>query len=311
MHELESVELGGPPGGAVAVWRAVVRVLRSSADDVSAVVFPSDCRVCDGPLTRLSRVPVCDGCLSLIVPQKFLLCDCCGEAVDMESVRFAASEAAGRAPIFGGEMRERMCAPCRMVAPDFVKAVAFGVYEGALREMVHLLKFERAEELAGPLGGKLAEAVELMGAECPREMLVVAVPLFKKKGRERGLNQAVLLADSAVRVLNARGWKLMTAHGAMMRVRETASQFALTPKQRRVNLRGAFEVRSEMVAGKDVLIVDDIYTTGATARECSRVMMRTGAKSVRVATLARAQRDVAVAWDGAVGEPGVRVGFGG
>ena len=203
-----------------------------------------------------------------------------------------------------------------MVAPDFVKAVAFGVYEGALREMVHLLKFERAEELAGPLGEKLAEAVELMG-EVPGSpnsdgsMLVVAVPLWRKKGRERGVNQAVLLADAAVRVLNARGWRLMTAHGAMARVRETASQFALTPKQRRENLRGAFEVRGEMVAGRDVLVVDDIYTTGATARECSRVMMRAGAKSVRVATLARAQRDMAVAWDGVVGEPGVRMDFGG
>ena len=214
----------------------------------------------------------------------------CGEALDMEGVRFA-----GQFPAEG-----LLCAPCRMVAPEFERAVAYGVYQDGLREMVHLLKYERMSAIARPLGGMLAQTIEMLEGEAGTELIVVAVPLFPSKERQRGYNQAVLLADAAVADLKKTrpAWKLRAAHRVIQRTRDTESQFALTPRGRRRNLKGAFKVKDgAALGGREVLLVDDIYTTGATARECARVLRRAGARKVWVATLARAQREMVEFWD--------------
>lgn len=166
--------------------------------------------------------------------------------------------------------------------------------------MVHLLKYERMSAVARPLGAMLAEAVRTLEGQAAAELTVVAVPLFPSKERQRGYNQAVLLADAALSVLKRTRpeWKLRTAHGVIQRVRDTESQFALTPRGRRRNLKGAFAVEDgAALIGREVLLVDDIYTTGATARECARVLRRAGAAKVWVATLARAQREMVELWD--------------
>lgn len=210
----------------------------------------------------------------------------------MEGVRFA-----GQFPADG-----LLCSPCRMVPPEFERAVAYGVYQDELREMVHLLKYEGMRSVAQPLGVKLAVAIEMLEGVAAGELMVVAVPLFPAKERQRGYNQAVLLADKALAVLkkNKPAWKLRAAHGVLRRVRDTESQFALTPKGRRRNLQGAFDVPGGgAIAGREVLLLDDIYTTGATARECARVLRRAGARKVWIATLARAQAEMVAMW----GEP--------
>ena len=125
--------------------------------------------------------------------------------------------------------------------------------------------------------------------------------VYRGKERGRGFNHAELLADAAVRELKRQRpeWRLCRAHGALSRVRETESQFGLTPHARRSNLRGAFAVRdADAVTGRDVLLIDDIYTTGATARVCSQVLRKAGARSVLVVTLARAQVETVALWDG-------------
>jgi ComF family protein len=207
----------------------------------------------------------------------------------MEGIRYA-----GQFPVEG-----LLCSPCRMVPPEFERAVAFAAYEDGLREMVQMLKYERVSALARPLGRMLARAVETLEGEAARELVVVAVPLFPTKERRRGYNQAVLIANAAMEELkkSRSDWRMRGAHGAMRRVKDTESQFGLSSRQRRVNLRNAFAaVDPVAVAGREVLLVDDIYTTGATARACAQELRRAGAKKVWVATVSRAQVETVALW---------------
>ncbi|MBS1815410.1 MAG: ComF family protein [Acidobacteria bacterium] len=196
---------------------------------------------------------------------------------------------------FEGRDEDQTCTPCRAVPPDFEEARAFGIYTAEMRALIHLMKYENMPAMAEALAPMLAEAaLDLRNA--PAEMTVIAVPLFRRK---RPFNQSERIADHAIRMLAKRKpeWTLHRAHLLLKRTRNTTSQFGLSPRQRRLNLRGAFEVRQPgQINGKHILLVDDIYTTGATARECSRVLMRAGAASVRVVTLARAQKLTATLW---------------
>jgi ComF family protein len=259
-------------------------------DDLVTTVVPGDCRACGGPLLRADFSPVCERCIDRVRTQSMTLCSRCGEALDMEGVRFA-----GQFPVEG-----LLCSPCRMAPPEFERAVAYAVYQDELREMVHLLKYERMSAVARPLGRMLARAIEMIEAEAGRDLLVVAVPLFPSKERQRGYNQAVLISDAALVELKKTRpeWRLRAAHGLIRRVKDTRSQFELTPKGRRRNLQGAFAVADgSALKGREVLLVDDIYTTGATARACSRVLRQAGASRVWVATVSRAQPEMVAVWD--------------
>jgi len=180
------------------------------------------------------------------------------------------------------------CPVCRRVDRPFRRAVAYGSYDDALRELIHLLKFNGVQPAASVLGRMLAETISAIepGFEQP-SVLVVPVPLYKGKRRQRGFNQAERIARAALKVSNARG-RLRLAPDILQRVRETHSQIGLTSHQRRENLRGAFAVpHAADVVGREILLVDDVYTTGTTVSECAKVLRLAGAAEVWVATVAR------------------------
>jgi ComF family protein len=162
-----------------------------------------------------------------------------------------------------------------------------------MKAAIHALKYDRLHPAARGLGRMLAEAIAQLAGDAPNEMLVVPVPLHRSKYADRGFNQARLLAEHALGFLRKSHpeWRLTLASSTLMRLRPTGSQAGLTPRQRRLNVRGAFTVSAPAeVAGKDILLIDDILTTGATARAAAQALARAGAPSVWVATLARARR---------------------
>lgn len=276
---------GVEPPGASRSWRAVVRVLRSQTrtafDALTASVFPASCSVCELPLSSFSRAPVCAPCLDTLAPQFGILCLHCGEALGAHP--FASSE---RAP------GDWLCRPCRMVPPAFDRAVAFGLYQGRLRQLIHLLKYEGMAPLAAPLGVCMAGQLAALPG-IPTSLMVVPVPLFRGKQSQRGFNQAALLARAVAHAGRTHGLVLKVREDLLVRTRATQSQAQLSPAGRRRNVQGAFavsETAAALVAGQNVLLVDDVFTTGATARAASAALRRAGAKEIWVSTAARAQR---------------------
>ncbi|GAA3759070.1 ComF family protein [Terriglobus aquaticus] len=241
--------------------------------------------MCGGGLLDLSRVAVCERCLESVRPETLPCCHLCGERCAVEEIAGAGF----------GRAADLRCEACSAEAPGFARAFAFGPYSGNLRALIRLHKFEGTQELAVPLGARLATVLRSVAAETEAPVLhVVAVPLF---GSRRRYNQSEQMADAALRELRRSGeaGRFLAAHRVLRRVRATESQSHLTPAQRKKNVRGAFAVRGDVI-GWTAVVVDDVYTTGATAAECTRTLREAGAANVYVVTLARTQPERVERW---------------
>jgi ComF family protein len=266
------------------VRQKIDRGFQSAAASLFNVIFPSCCRICLAPLTNISRLPVCVPCLDQMVPMGGVLCTACGEK--LLSAQASANQVSdGEAPL---------CAMCRRAAPRFKRAVAFGSYAAELRDLIHLFKYRQVKSAGPYLARMLNQAIAPLALS--HDVLVIPVPLWPGKRRTRGFNQSEELARELVSSSMRSGrasTSIQLDTASLVRKRDTASQTGLTRQQRQANLRGAFAVaRPTRVAGRTVLVVDDVMTTGTTAGECARVLLRAGAKEVFVATVARATRDV-------------------
>lgn len=278
------------------------------AEGLFATLFPSDCRLCGVPLENISRLPVCPECVARIAPAKGRACWVCGERVlegafsrESEGGEILRAQETRAQDDTGGRV---LCGMCERARPPYERALAYGPYEGALRDLIHLMKYARVQTAAPVLGRMLAEAVA--GLDIPADrVLVVPVPLYAGKQRQRGFNQALEITRAALKMMApVSGDKFELAAERLVRVRDTVSQTGLTRHQRRENVRGAFAaVEPEKLEGATVLLVDDVMTTGTTAAECAKVLRRAGAEKVFVATVARVLRSDAQLVEPEASEP--------
>jgi ComF family protein len=238
--------------------------LRREFSGLIDLLFPAACPLCGILLSGQRAASFCPSCLCGIHSVTSPRCPRCLLPYPVE------------------EGTDHLCQSCLLDPPPFQGVSSVGLYEDTLREAVHRFKYQGKFILDRPLGGLLAEVLENVDPGFSPDLLV-PVPLHPSRLRRRGYNQSLLLA----RVLGRR-WKKPVPTRLLVRRRPTPSQLGLKAADRRRNLKGAFEVRSS-VEGKKVLLIDDVMTTGATARECACTLLAAGAEEVRVAVLGRAR----------------------
>ena len=232
------------------------------------LLFPARCALCGASLPPAGPGGLCGPCRGRLPAIRQPYCPRCGRQVH------------GAVPV----PFDTPCGGCRVRPPRFGTCRSAGRYEGSLRECVHLMKFGDRRDLAEPLGAFMAES---FARECPGASYdaLVPVPISPERRRERGFNQSLDLA----RVLGRRAG-IAVEKRALARRGGRPSQRALSRAQRRLNVRGEFAVPDpRLAAGRRLLLVDDVYTTGATAAECVSTLLAAGAAGVDVYTLARGE----------------------
>lgn len=236
---------------------------REIVDIIKGLLFPElpGCPLCG---RQGSPRHLCRACLELWagLGQGMVICEKCG--------RFCPG------------LERAFCHECEDSPPPYLLARGVVPYIGPVRDALHQFKFFGRIDLAGPFGELMAA---LVAEVFPVHSLgvVVPVPLHEKREQERGFNQAALLA----KVVGA-SLRLPVLLGALVRTRETPRQTALSREARQANLREAFVPGqgSSVLRGKRILLVDDVYTTGATSLECCQTLLAAGALSVCIVTLA-------------------------
>jgi ComF family protein len=228
-------------------------------------ILPASCSYCRSPI-RDSGIPrFCHECWSDFSPLQGPLCPSCGRP-------FGSPESLTNSP-------EHECYNCRNDPPHYDQALAAGLFEGPLREAIHIYKYRPVQALGMHLSSWMSEQVRIT---VPLDV-AMPVPLHKKRLRNRGFNQALLLAHGV-----SERFALPLSYDNLMRNRYTRPQVELSGRERAENVRGAFKLlRPIEVSEKRILLVDDVFTTGATMNECAKVLKEAGAKSVSVMTLAR------------------------
>jgi len=241
---------------------AALRVLQSAW----SALWPAACPLCneipDEPLSG----SFCPRCSETFVAIREPFCLACGRRLNP-----------------GSNPRNKVCARCATEPHAFDLARSYGNYEGALSRGVIDFKFHRKRELLEVFSPMMSRTAAQAAKEL-RIDLVVPVPLHPARIKERGFNQAADLARAA-----SAGTGRPLSHGIMQRVRNTGQQTGMTRAQRKRNVKGAFKVRRpDRVKNKNLLLVDDVMTTGATLDECARELKKAGAARVAAVTLARA-----------------------
>lgn len=233
---------------------------------LAALCFPPLCVTCgDLLLKEPPDSPFCETCFRLITLTAGPLCTRCG------------------APFAAAGASSHLCGECVTRPPAYSRARTVGAFKGPLLEAIHLFKYRKHMPAGELLGTMMARWTydSLSIADYDR---IIPVPLHPAKLKERGFNQSLVLARQIARL-----FALPVDVSSLKKVTPGHPQVGLGRDQRRKNVRGTFAVTGgRKLKGLNVLLVDDVYTTGSTARECSRVLVEGGARDVAALALARA-----------------------
>ncbi len=232
---------------------------------VPAVIWPDHCLVCGAFLEHPAERGACLTCLEQIdyLPSHSI-CTRCG------------------IPLLPAGESAPVCPTCRKTARLYDLARSCGPYSGRLRELIVRLKFHHQPRLHVPLGTLLTSTLDLHLAGCTIDR-ITHVPLHADRRRQRGYDQARLLAEYVAR---QRGLRHQTL---LCKTRPTVPQSSLPLEKRAANVRGSYRVTSpKKCRDRNILLVDDVITTGCTVDACCRELVRAGAARVYVLSLARA-----------------------
>jgi competence protein ComFC len=204
----------------------------------------------------------------------FVLCDAC--LAEIETLHGALCQKCGY-PIVG---RGRLCEECRLATPPFTQMLSWASYSGPAQEAIHSLKYKRNLALGSVLAKPLAEIVQKSGWKVD---LVVPIPLSKSRMRFRGYNQAALISRPLAAQLN-----IQHSSNAVKRIRNTSTQIELDVNKRFTNLLDAFYANPATLKKRNILVIDDVITTGATMQNCTNALLKAGAENIYCLSVARA-----------------------
>ncbi len=234
-----------------------------------------------GALGTLFHPPHCAGCDTPTVVGEHLCEDCLGE-IEKRRLREPYCEICSE-PFDGALDRAFTCPNCHDRRFRFGSAIATYRSRGLVRDLIHAFKYDGRFELRHPLAAWLAQGLGDTRLREPGIDALVPVPLHSRRRRERGFNQAQVLAEGISRAAG------LPVEPLLRRIRYTTTQTNFDRRQRIENLRGAFDLaKGAEVQNRNLVLVDDVFTTGSTADECAMVLRQAGAASVRVLTIARA-----------------------
>lgn len=228
------------------------------------LLFPPACKVCRLRLAPGSVSALCSSCRARLVFLKPPWCALCG------------------VELAGDRERNHRCGDCLQRPPPFTLARSLVRYEPSVALLLQRLKYHGDTSVLPAIAELIAGCELDEFADCP---VIVPVPLHLARLRQRGLNQAALLAQALF-----PGKEKSIRRDLLVRTRNTPAQTTLSGHQRRRNLDGAFAVRPGMSVTDVVCLVDDVFTTGTTVSACAKALLHLGAEEVRVVTLARAAR---------------------
>lgn len=229
-------------------------------------ILPTPCSFCNDPVGD-SEIPFfCSTCWNDFSSIDGPVCPRCGKP-------FESPEALAHSP-------HHQCQSCRQSQPVFDQALSVGHFEGPLREAIHQFKYRPCRSLGKPLARWMADNIRLVSSLD----VVMPVPLHISRLRQRGFNQSLMLAE-----VISKTFQLTLSFDNLKRIRPTVPQVELSGEDRIKNVAGAFALaRPDAVRERSILIVDDVFTTGATMNECAAVLKSASAARVTALTLARA-----------------------
>ena len=229
--------------------------------------FPTHCQICFAPLCSRDdtlHIQICGNCLPEIKIADRPFCSICGRTFNKAA---------------GGD---HYCGFCLTNKHHFKKVRSLVIYQTPLAGLLQSFKYQGNTAPLALFKYLKEQYFKELGLDTPS--LIIPVPLHRRRLRQRGFNQALVLARAFF-----PDCKASIDSASLIRVRHTAPQTGLSGKARRKNIHGAFKVIGNRCCGETILLIDDVFTTGTTVDECAKVLTKAGADKVQVLTLARAE----------------------